>query len=420
MPVRKKETLLSVLDIGSAKISAGVCRIAQDQQLTLIGAGVVPTRGIRNGGVVDLEELAGAVRDAVEEVEKSAKTRLGRPLVGVTSRDLKSFNSSGSLLIGQSPQAITQANFQKCVEAARNISLSPPLDVLHCLVRQCLVDETMEVDNPIGMVGKRMEVGLQILALPRNQLTHFTKAVNQAGLAIDKLILQSVASAEASLYPEEKEYGTLFVDIGACTTTAVVFQRGNIQHCFSIPVGGEHFTRDIVVGLRTTLREAERVKCRFGLGDGPNTEQTEPLEIQSAGSGQSRQISPQILKEIIQPRTDEILELIRTEISLAGIENNQFASMVLSGGGALLHHLVPYAEKFLDIPCRMGMPIAPEGWPGELVSPAYTGLLGLCLKARNARVSKDVPIAERVPPGEGKLHRATERFKNWFQELTSI
>jgi len=417
MALKNKDKIFSALDIGSTKITSAMGLLLEDGSLELLGMTVTPSRGLRNGVVVDLDIISDAIEACVEETEKAAQTRMRKTLVSINARGMKSFNSSGGVTLGQTRVAITDSHLQKCMDAGRNITLSQSLDPLHFIVRRCVVDNTLEVDNPIKMEGTRLEVELHILALPKTQITHFTKAVNNAGLSVKKLVLQPLAASEAVLTPEEKDFGALLLDIGACNTTTFIYQKGKLQHSFSVPVGGEHFTRDIVVGLRTTLTEAERVKCSHAVMDLHSIEPNETIEITGAGSGRKRQIARQILAEIIQPRAEEILEMVKTAIEMAGFNTTQFLSIVLSGGGAQLNQLVSYTEKFIDIPCRMGIPRIPKDWPAELATPPNAALMGLLLKSQLSQTRKDLPLNENTPSEPGWIYRTTARFKNWFQEL---
>ncbi len=420
MALSKKDRLIGVLDAGSTRVYAGIARLESDQSLALLGFGAAAAKGTRNGLIVDLDEVSGSIRAALQEAEKSAQVEVNRVFLGINSRGLKSFNSSGTLIMGSNAVPINTAHFQKCIDAASNVSLAHTLETLHIIVRQCLVDENMEVDNPLGMEGKRLEVGLHILALPKTQITHFTKAVNQAGLSVEKMTLQTLAGAEAVLSPEEKEFGAIFLDFGACTTTGLLFQRGKIQHSFSVPVGGDHITRDIIVGLRTTLKEAERIKCQHGTLNPQAGEDAGPFEVQGTGTGRVRQIAPQIVTEIIQPRIEEILEMTRTEITMAGFEPGQFAGCVIAGGGAALRELAGLTERALDVPTRLGEPVPLEAWPEELRSPAYASLVGLFQKARLAMTRRESSLDDRLVDGRPGVARTTHRVKNWIQELFSI
>ncbi len=417
MAMRSRDVYISALDIGSTRISAAIGHLSPDEPLEILGVARVASGGLRNGVIVDLDETSATIQSCVDEVERLAQTRMGRALVSINGRGLKSFNSSGSLSLGQSPVSITDSHQEKCLEAAKNVTLSHGLDPVHYVIRQCLVDNTHEVDNPLRMMATRLEIGLHILALPRTQMTHFVKAANQAGVLVEKLVLQSLAAAEAVLLPEEKEFGTLFLDISASCTTGLIYQKGKIQHSFSIPVGGDNFTRDILVGLRTTLPEAERVKRENGLPDPASPDGHETIEIGTAGAGQTREISRQILAEILQPRAEEILEMVRTEMDMAGFDSSQFTSTVLCGGGALLERLLAFTENFLDIPCRLGTPPLPEGWPGELESPLFATLAGLLFKGRMAHTRRDLSAAEKLAHTPGLVQKTTSRFKSWFQEL---
>ncbi len=420
MALSKKDRLIGALDAGSTRVYAGIARLESDGSMALLGFGAAPARGTRNGLIVDLDEVSGSIRAAIQDAEQSAQTDVNRVFMGINSRGLKSFNSNGTLIMGSNAVPINTAHFQKCVDAASNVSLAQTLEKLHTIVRQCLVDESLEVDNPLGMEGKRLEVGLHILALPKTQITHFTKAVNQAGLSVEKMTLQSLTAAEAVLTPEEKEFGAIFLDFGACTTTGLLYQRGKIQHSFSVPVGGDHITRDIIVGLRTTLKEAERIKCQHGTLNPQAGEDVGPFEIQGSGTGRIRQIAPQIVTEIIQPRIEEILEMARTEITMAGFEPGQFAGCVVAGGGASLRELAGLTERALDVPTRSGEPVLPEGWPEEFRSPAYASLVGLFQKAQSALTRRESSLDDRLADRRIGIGRTTHRVKNWIQELFSI
>ena len=420
MALSKKDRLIGALDAGSTRVYAGIARLESDGSMALLGFGAAPARGTRNGLIVDLDEVSGSIRAAIQDAEQSAQTDVNRVFMGINSRGLKSFNSNGTLIMGSNAVPINTAHFQKCVDAASNVSLAQTLEKLHTIVRQCLVDESLEVDNPLGMEGKRLEVGLHILALPKTQITHFTKAVNQAGLSVEKMTLQSLTAAEAVLTPEEKEFGAIFLDFGACTTTGLLYQRGKIQHSFSVPVGGDHITRDIIVGLRTTLKEAERIKCQHGTLNPQAGEDVGPFEIQGSGTGRIRQIAPQIVTESIQPRIEEILEMARTEITMAGFEPGQFAGCVVAGGGASLRELAGLTERALDVPTRSGEPVLPEGWPEEFRSPAYASLVGLFQKAQSALTRRESSLDDRLADRRIGIGRTTHRVKNWIQELFSI
>lgn len=417
---RKKEGFLSILDLGATKVCAGVARVDDTGQLELLGLGIYPTRGMRNGSIVDLDETCGAVRRAVDDAQKGAQTAMGPVTLSVNSRGMKSFNSNGSLQLGPNPVQITPGFFQKCMDNASNFSVSAFLEPMHIVLRHCTVDEFMEVDNPIGMEGKKLEVELHVIALPKTQITHFTKAANQAGLTVQSMLLQPLASAEASLSREDKEYGALFLDIGSCTTTGVVYQRGKIQHSFSLPVGGDHFTRDIITGLRTTMKEAEKLKCLYGTLSSDTGQGASVIEIQGAGSGKPRQISVQILTEIIQPRAEEILDLVRSEITTAGFENTQFACAILSGGGALLKDLIGLAEKQLDIPCRLTGIQLPEKWPAELASPAYASTVGLFHRSLHVQSRGKGATLEQMVERRTPLQKSSNRLKHWFDEILSL
>ena len=386
-------------------------------ELELLGLGGCAMKGVRNGSIVDLQEASDAIRSAVAMAEKDAGVRMSKAFVGINGRGMRSFNSRGSVALGAQPAHVTRSHVNKCLEAARNISLVNNCDPVHDVVRQCMVDDELEVDNPIGMVGSRLEIGLHIITLPRAHVVNYTKAVNQAGVQVQRLVVQPLASAESAIRPEEKEFGALLVEIGAASTAGLVFQKGKIQHSFVIPVGGELFTRDIVTGLRTTLGEAEAVKCKAGVLFGAGLAQDETIEIAGAGSGKTRLVARQVLAEILRPRAQEVLEDIRKELSLGGFDGTQMSAAVFCGGGALLNQFIQEAEKCLEIPCRLGFPALPEGWPEKLSSPCFTGLLGLFFRARMANAERKLSPSARSARGGGMVDRTAGKVRQWFSDF---
>ena len=413
MPLRTREQVIFAVDIGSTKIAAAAARVGGGAP-ELLGTTTTTTRGMRGGSVVDLVEVSQAVRQAVGELGVQTNLQPTRAVVSVNARGMKGFNSIGHLNLGPAEMPVTDEHVRKCQEAARKVALSANLEPLHYAVRRILVDGQLDVDNPRGMIGSKLEVSLHILTLPRAQIAHFTKAANGAGLSVSQLVVQPLAAAEAALLDEEREFGAVLLDVGASASSVLVFQKGKIQHGLSVPIGGDSFTRDLVVGLRTTLTEAERIKCSYGSTEPASNAAQEVIEVQGTGSAPPRRVTPDLLAEIVRPRAEELLELVRDELWASGFESSHFAALVLTGGGAQLHGFVSAAERTFDIPARLGAPRWPGGWPAGLSTPAYAALAGLLLRAAQPERVDDAPGPEI---GSGRWTRAANRVRGWFQDM---
>lgn len=411
----KKSNVLCVVDFGSTRVSVGLAELGAGQYPTLLGLGFAPPQGIRGGAIVDLQAAAASIRQALEEAETTSGQRARHAIASIIARDLLGFNSSGLATIGITPAPITESHVQQGITAAKALPLPPEMAPIHYSVRQCIVDGGTEVDNPCGMQATRVETCLHVMTLRKQQIDAFTQSINRSGLYLDRLVVQPLAAAEAVLHPDERELGTLLVHVGYATTSALIYQKNKLQHCFSIPVGGDHFTRDLVQGLRLTYQEAERLKIENGFA--PSTQDSVSLEAVTPSGDRPQKVARPVLAEILKQRAADIQDGLRQGLRTSGFESPFITSAVFSGGGALLQGLLEYLERGLDVPCRLGYSPIPESWPGELSEPIHASLVGLFLKARLAHARRDLPLTERLALGESSVHRTSHRFRRWLDSF---
>jgi cell division protein FtsA len=349
----RREKIIVGLDIGSAKVCT-LIGVVRDSGLEPVGIGVAESKGLKKGVVVNLDETVQSIKKSVNEAEVMAGTDVETVYVGLAGPHIRSFNSQGLTPIAQRAREITGDDVRRVIETARAVALAPDREIIHILTQEFTVDDQHGIGDPLGMIGTRLEVNVHIVTSSTTAAQNIVTAVNRSGLLVGDTILEPIAAGEAVLTEDDKELGAVLVDIGGGKTNVAVYHHGAVRHSVVVPVGGDHFTNDIAVGLRTTIPEAERLKREQGcaltsLADGESV-----FEVSGIGSRQPRTIAQQVLSDILQPRAEEIIHFVRTEIRNAGYERQAGAGLILTGGGATLKGLSELAEDILDLPVRIG------------------------------------------------------------------
>jgi cell division protein FtsA len=301
------------------------------------------------------------------------------------------------------------------VEAARAINLPQDREIIHVLPQTFTVDGGEGVRDPIGMSGVRLEVEVHIVTGAITSVQNVVRSVNRAGLTVHDIVLEPLASAEAVLYPDEKELGVVLIDIGGGTTDVALFRESAIWHTASLPLGGDHVTNDIAVGLRTPAAEAEDLKRRYGCAVTSLVGPEETIEVPSVGGRRPRRLSRQILGEIIQPRIEEIFTLVAREMAKAGFQNAATAGVVVTGGTAIMEGVPELAEAVFDLPVRRGLPETVGGLGDVVKSPVYATGVGLALFG--ARAPTDGARGGLFISHDGAVGRLVRRLAGWFDEI---
>jgi cell division protein FtsA len=391
--LNRKQKFLVALDAGSAKTCALAAEVTPSGKLRCIALGRAESKGWRKGLIVNLDAVVASIRKAVEEAEQTLGAPVESAVVGLGASQIKGLNSRGGITISSRQREIQRDDVRKALEVARTISLPGDFDVVHVVPQEFLLDSQDGIRDPVGMVGSRLEVNVHVVTAAKGALTNLITAVNRAGLEVEDTVLEPMAAAEACLNSDERELGVVLLDIGSGSTDAVVFEHGALRHSFSIPIGGDHFTNDVAVGLRTPVADAETIKRSFGVATkllvGDNTF----VEVPSVGDRPSVQKPQRLLAEIIEPRAQELLERVRDELRRTGLMKIG-AGAVLTGGGARLTGLCDVAEQVLDAPARIGLPVRLEGVSADtLQQPAYASLVGLLFFAQRVRQRREVQQA---------------------------
>jgi len=387
----RKDHYIVGIDVGSSKTCALVCQPNESGKLEVAGFGVAESKGWRKGVIVNLDLTVLALKKAVEAAEALAGVPVDSAYVGVAGAHVKGVNAQGALPLGKPPAAsreITREDVRRVIQVAQGITLPPDRQLLHVLPQQFLLDSQDGIRDPIGMVGARLEVNAHLVTASATASQNIVTALNRAGIVVLDTVFEPLAAAEACLTADERELGVALVDIGAGSTDFIVFHQGTVRHTGVIPVGGEHFTNDIAVGLRTSIPEAEKMKKAWGERD-PDRPADTLVEVPSLGERPARVVSYAMLSEIIEPRAVELLELVQMELDRSGFGRQLGAGVVLTGGGAKLGGLPALAEQALGLPVRVGRPagIAKMGEP--LLDPAFTTTVGLAAYGNRMRLLRD-------------------------------
>jgi cell division protein FtsA len=391
-----KEKYIVGLDVGSTKVCTLIAAV-RESGLEPVGLGIAESKGLKRGAVVNLEAAVDSVKKSVSEAEAMARCEVDTVYVGLAGPHIRSFNSRGVTSIPTRTREINGEDVRRVIETARAVALSPDREIIHILPQEFTVDDQCGIGDPLGMVGTRLEVNVHIVTSSTTAAQNTITAVNRSGLLVDDTVLEPIAVGEAILSDDEKDLGCVLVDIGGGKTNVAIYHHGAVRHTVVVPLGGELFTNDIAVGLRTTIPDAERLKREHGCALSSMAQSEEVFEIAGMGSRQPRTIAQTVLTDIIQPRAEEIVHLVRNEIRTAGYEQQVGAGVVVTGGGAMLGGFIELAEDILDMPVRKGQPPRPldngtrnlaPNMP-KLMGPEFATVTGLVLYGDRRRKTHD-------------------------------
>jgi cell division protein FtsA len=399
------------LDIGTSKVCTVVGELLEEGGVDVIGLGVAESKGLKRGVVVNLDAAIESIKRSIEEAELMAGVEVGSVHLAVSGPHIKGFNSRGVVAVAGKNREVSRDDVRRAIDAARAVSLPAGREILHVLPQDFVVDEQEGIGAPVGLTGARLEVNVHVITGSATATQNLIGCVNKAGVEVVDTVIGQLCAAEAVLTPDEKELGVALLDIGGGTADLAIFERGSLWHTAVIGVGGDHFTNDIAVGLRTPIPEAEKAKRRGGCALSSMVAEDETIEVASVGGRRPRVMSRRILSDILQPRAEEIFHLLWDEISKAGYEKSLNSGLVLTGGGAVLEGMSEIAEQIFDLPIRRGSPAGVGGLADHVANPAYATAVGLVLYAERHR------SPEGVRAGGGALTRMVGRLRMVFKEF---
>lgn len=370
----KKENIIVGLDIGTTKVCAIVGEKTKEG-VEIIGIGQAPSKGLRKGVVVNIETTVDAIKQAVSEAELMAGCQISRVYCGIAGSHIKAFNSHGVVAIKN--KEINQADIDRVIEATQTVLIPADREVIHVIPQEYLVDDQEGIQEPLGMIGNRLEVKVHIVTAAITSAQNVIKCANKAGLDVADIALQQIASSQAVLNHDEREIGVALVDIGGGTTDIAIYHNGAIKFTTVLALGGNQITNDISVGLRTSTAEAEGLKKKHGSAMAALVSKEDNIEVQSVEGGKTRTVSKYMLAEIIEARVDEMLDLVKRELMKSGYENLISSGVVLTGGTSSLEGITELGEQVFNLPVRRGLPANITGLIDVVKSPMYSTAVGL-------------------------------------------
>ena len=394
----RQDNLITVLDAGSSKICVLVAEL-QDGVLRYRGHGIEASRGMRKGLIAELGPAAEAINKAALTAERVARAGIETAVVGIGGTHVRGVNSRGGISMGSRMREITREEVRAAVDRARSVALPPDREVLHLLPQEFILDDQAGIHDPIGMVGNKLEVNLHLSTCSGGVAQSVVTCANRAGLEVGDTIYEGIAAAEAVLSADERELGVCVADIGSSTTELAVFFEGSIAHTAVLPIGGDHFTNDLAVGLHVSVDEAEELKRVYGncvvtaVPQGNEIEVGGSLAVGAGGSlsggvQPARLVRQRFLAEILEPRARELFTMLRDNLRQGGVLEALGAGCVLTGGGALLAGLLDNAESLLRVPTRVGSPVPLSRMPAELARPEFSVAIGMLLYTHRTQVRR--------------------------------
>ncbi|HXY13448.1 MAG TPA: cell division protein FtsA [Terriglobales bacterium] len=380
-------SFITAIDVGSAKTCVLVAE-ASDSGLRYRGHGLAESRGSRKGIIVDLEKAIASIQKAVEQAEDVSGAPIEHALIGVAGTHVRGVNAHGGLSFGTRAREIAREEIRSAVDKARAISLPADREILHLLPQEFILDQQSGVHDPLGMMAMRLEVRVHMVTAATAATQNVITAVNRAGVHVDDTVFEPLACADSVLRNDERELGACLVEMGAGSTSLIVFQEGAVIHSAVIPIGGDHFTSDLSVGLCTPLADAEKIKKAYGNVVVTLIPEANEIEVPSVGDRPSRLISQRMIGEILEPRARELFEMVRDNLRQSGTFDVCVGGIVLSGGASRLAGIVDVAESVLRRPVRLSWPMPLARMPASLAEPEYATALGMVFYGHRSRLAR--------------------------------
>ncbi|MDQ5877710.1 MAG: cell division protein FtsA [Pseudomonadota bacterium] len=405
---RETKDLIVGLDIGTSKIVALVAEVSAEGRLNVIGIGSQESKGLKKGVVVNIEETVAAISRVVQEVELMADCKVKDVYTGIAGSHIRSFNSNGMVAIKD--KEVLSMDVERVIETARAMPIPADQEILHILTQEFIIDDQDSIREPIGMSGFRLEVKVHIVTGAVSAAQNIVKCVRRCGIEVNDLVLQPLASSYAVLSEDEKDLGVCLVDIGGGTTDIAVWTQGAIRHTSVIPIAGDQITNDIAMALRTPTREAEDIKRRFGCALSQLADVEDVLDVAGVDDRPSRKLSRRALSDVIQPRVEELYELIQAELRRAGFEEVLSSGIVLTGGTSVMPGMIELGEEIFHMPVRLGIPKYTGALADVIQSPRFATAFGLLLEAQ-AQHKRGQKVHETR-----NVKQVFGRMKSWFEK----
>lgn len=405
----KRDEIIVGLDIGTTKIAAIVGELT-GEGLNIIGVGTHPSKGLKKGVVVNIDATVASIKCAIEEAEHMSGVDISTVYTGIAGGHIKGSNSHAMVPIKD--KEVRESDVARVIEIAQALAMPPDREIIHALPWEYIIDSQGGIKDPVGMAGVRLEANVHVVTAAVTSAQNIVKCCNRCGLNVADIVLEPLASAYAVLDENEKELGVALIDIGGGTTDLAIFCDGSIVHTSVLAVGGNQLTGDIAIGLRTPILEAERIKHHYGCALSSMIAEGETMEVPSVGGRPPRVMERRLLTDIVEPRSEEIFELVKLVIRKTGYADLLGSGAVITGGSSIMQGMPELAERVLELPVRRGAPKGVGGLSDVVSSPIYATGVGLVLYgARNINLNnfriRDDDIYTKVK----------KRMRSWFSEI---
>lgn len=374
-----KEQYIVGLDVGTQTIRVVQGKLEETGRINIIGAASVPANGLRKGVIVDIDEAVSSISAVLEKAERMTGVPVTHANISVGGNHISCMDSKGVIAVSRADGEISENDVIRVIDASQAVSIPPNREVIHVIPKTFTLDGQAGIKDPIGMTGIRLEVETIIIhgALPF--LKNLNKAITQAGLEVDQLVLSPLAAAQSVLNKRQKELGVALIDLGAGTTSLAVYEENNLIHTAIIPIGSMHMTNDIAIGLRCTIDTAERVKTLYGKASPALVDKLAEIDMSKIDPQEESRISQQLVAEIIEARLEEIFDRVTAELKRIDRDGKLPAGIVLTGGGAALPGIVEFAKHYLRLPVTIGVPSETDTIIDQVVDPSFATVVGLSL-----------------------------------------
>lgn len=410
MAKNEKEVIVG-LDIGTTKICCVIASVSGTGGLDIIGIGTHPSKGLRKGVVVNIESTVESIKSAVEEAELMAGVEIDSVYVGIAGGHIKGFNSHGIIAVHN--REVAEVDKDRVIEAAKAVAIPMDREVIHILPQQYILDGHNGIRDPIGMSGVRLEARIHIITGAVTSAQNIVRTVNRAGLEVNDIIVEQLASADSVLDPDERDLGVALVDIGGGTADLVIFVEDAVKYTSVLSVGGNHITNDVAIGLRTPHSDAEKIKRKHGCAMKSLLNGGGQIEVPSVGGREPRVFNSKLLAEIIEPRVEEIFQMISRDIESSGYIDKIVSGLVLTGGATILKGVPEVAERVFGMPVRRGVPTGVGGLVDVVNSPQYATAVGLLTFGHRLQKSgKQSPLK-----GRHLFNNVMDRMKGWVEDF---
>jgi cell division protein FtsA len=393
------------LDIGTSKIGVVIGEVGAQSNVQVLGVGMSPSEGLRQGVVINLDQAVQSIDRAIKEAQLTAGVYVNDVIVGIAGDHIRSVNSRGVVAVSRADHEITKNDVDRVIDAAKAIALPIDREVLHVLPQEFIVDSQTGIKNPVGISGVRLEAEIHIVTGAVTSAQNIVRSVKKAGLKVMGLVLEPLASSYAVLDKSEKDLGVALIDLGGGTTDIALFHDGAIRHTAVIGLGGQNVTNDIALGLRTPLDQAEEIKKKYGCSLKSMVSKHQTFTVPGIGGRASREVSMELLAEIVQPRMEEIFSLAAKEIKRSEVADVLGAGVVITGGGSLLKGAATLAEEIFGMPAKAGTPQGFVGLTETATSPIFATGVGLVLYG----------LANQIKPSKGFGQDESGMFSRIYQ-----